>query len=171
VLALLAMNGLVAFAGEHQAANAIAALKQRLAATARALRDGAWTSLPVRELVPGDVIRIRLGDVAPADARLPGREGPCQAADARGSRSPDDNRGMAGPMACGKDQCASVNRPGTRRACPAVPQAAPGTDPAGRPDAAHVQAMSTAITRQHEAEGHPVTAATRARVRATLVPR
>ena len=40
--ALLAMNGLVAFVEEHQAANAIAALKQRLAASAsaRVLRDG-----------------------------------------------------------------------------------------------------------------------------------
>ena len=69
---LLAMNGVVAFAEEHQAANAIAALKQRLAATARVLRDRAWMTLPVRELVPGDVIRVRLGDVAPADARLLG---------------------------------------------------------------------------------------------------
>ena len=69
---LLAMNGLVAFAEEHQAANAIAALRQRLATTARVLRDGAWMPLPVRELVPGDVIRVRLGDVAPADARLLG---------------------------------------------------------------------------------------------------
>ena len=33
-------------------------------------RDGAWTTVPVRELVPGDVIRVRLGDVVPADARL-----------------------------------------------------------------------------------------------------
>ena len=69
---LLVMNVAVAFTEEHQAANAIAALKQRLAATARVLRDGAWASLPVRELVPGDVIRVRLGDVAPADARLLG---------------------------------------------------------------------------------------------------
>ncbi|MCQ4080945.1 plasma-membrane proton-efflux P-type ATPase [Streptomyces sp. RB6PN25] len=67
---LLAMNGVVAFAEEHQAANAIAALKQRLATTARVLRDGGWTTVAVPELVPGDVIRIRLGDVAPADARL-----------------------------------------------------------------------------------------------------
>jgi H+-transporting ATPase len=69
---LLAMNGLVAFAEEHQAANAIAALSQRLAATARVLRGGVWISVPVRELVPGDVIRVRLGDVGPADARLLG---------------------------------------------------------------------------------------------------
>ncbi|MGE5289202.1 MAG: cation-transporting P-type ATPase, partial [Micromonosporaceae bacterium] len=69
---LLVMNGAVAFAEEHQAATAIAALKQRLAATARVLRDRAWATIPVRELVPGDVIRVRLGDVAPADARLLG---------------------------------------------------------------------------------------------------
>ena len=69
---LLVMNVSVAFAEEHQAANAIAALKRRLAVTARVLRDGAWATLPIRELVPGDVIRVRLGDVAPADARLLG---------------------------------------------------------------------------------------------------
>ncbi|MFJ9539232.1 plasma-membrane proton-efflux P-type ATPase [Streptomyces sp. NPDC101225] len=67
---LLAMNGGVAFAEEHQAAGAIAALKQRLATTARVLRDGTWQTVAVRELVPGDVIRLRLGDVIPADARL-----------------------------------------------------------------------------------------------------
>jgi H+-transporting ATPase len=69
---LLVMNGAVAFTEEHQAANAIAALKQRLAVTARVLRDQAWATIPVSELVPGDVIRVRLGDVAPADARLLG---------------------------------------------------------------------------------------------------
>jgi len=67
---LLAMNGLVAFFEEHQAANAIAALKQRLASSARALRDGAWVTVAVRELVPGDVVRVRLGDVVPADLRV-----------------------------------------------------------------------------------------------------
>ncbi|MGE5288879.1 MAG: plasma-membrane proton-efflux P-type ATPase [Micromonosporaceae bacterium] len=69
---LLVMNVAVAFAEEHQAANAIAALKRRLAVSARVLRDGAWTTVPVAELVPGDVIRVRLGDVAAADARLLG---------------------------------------------------------------------------------------------------
>lgn len=70
--ALLAMNGLVAFTEEHQAASAIAALKQQLASTARVLRDGQWQPVAARDLVPGDVIRVRLGDVAPADARLLG---------------------------------------------------------------------------------------------------
>ena len=70
IAVLLVMNGMVAFAEEHQAANAIAALKQRLAASARALRDGAWVTVAVRELVPGDVVRVRLGDVIPADLRV-----------------------------------------------------------------------------------------------------
>jgi len=67
---LLAMNGLVAYFEEHQAANAIAALKQRLASSARVLRDGDWVTVAVRELVPGDVVRVRLGDVVPADLRV-----------------------------------------------------------------------------------------------------
>ena len=67
---LLAMNGLVAFFEEHQAANAIAALKQRLASEARVLRDGVWVTVAARELVPGDVVRVRLGDVVPADLRV-----------------------------------------------------------------------------------------------------
>ena len=67
---LLLMNGLVAFAEEHQAANAIDALKGRLAASARARRDGSWQDVAVRDLVPGDVVRIRLGDVVPADTKI-----------------------------------------------------------------------------------------------------
>jgi len=34
------------------------------------LRDGVWTTIPARELVPGDIIRIRLGDIVPADVKL-----------------------------------------------------------------------------------------------------
>ena len=50
--------------------NAIAALKARLAIKARVKRDGKWTNPAARELVPGDIIRLRLGDIVPADARL-----------------------------------------------------------------------------------------------------
>jgi H+-transporting ATPase len=70
ILALLLMNAGVGFWEESQAGNAVAALKARLALQARVLRDGAWTTLPARELVPGDRIRVRIGDVIPADARL-----------------------------------------------------------------------------------------------------
>src|ERR1039458_1021508 len=69
VLAGLAHAG-VGFWEEHQAGNAIAALKATLAIKARVKRDGKWVNPPARELVPGDVIRVRLGDIVPADARL-----------------------------------------------------------------------------------------------------
>jgi H+-transporting ATPase len=70
ILVLLVANAVVGFWEEHQAGNAIAALKARLAIRAQVKRDGKWTSPAVRELVPGDVIRVRLGDIVPADARL-----------------------------------------------------------------------------------------------------
>jgi H+-transporting ATPase len=70
ILILLLANAVVGFWEEHQAGNAIAALKAKLAIKARVKRDGKWTTLEARELVPGDVIRVRLGDIVPADARL-----------------------------------------------------------------------------------------------------
>ena len=70
ILLLLLANAVVGFWEEHQAGNAIAALKATLAIKARVLRDGKWTTPEARELVPGDVIRVRLGDIVPADARL-----------------------------------------------------------------------------------------------------
>jgi len=70
ILLLLCSNAVVGFWEEHQAGNAIAALKARLANIAKVRRDGKWTNPKVAELVPGDVIRIRLGDIVPADARL-----------------------------------------------------------------------------------------------------
>ena len=70
ILALLLANATVGFWEEYQAGNAIAALKAKLALHARVRRNSQWTSIPARELVPGDVIRIRLGDIVPADARL-----------------------------------------------------------------------------------------------------
>jgi H+-transporting ATPase len=70
ILLLLMANAVVGFWEEHQAGNAIAALKAKLAVNARARRDGKWVTPPARELVPGDVIRVRLGDIVPADARL-----------------------------------------------------------------------------------------------------
>jgi len=67
---LLLSNAVVGFWEERQAGNAIAALKAQLAITAKVIRDGKWGSPAARELVPGDVIRVRLGDIVPADARL-----------------------------------------------------------------------------------------------------
>jgi H+-transporting ATPase len=70
ILLLLVANAVVGFWEERQAGNAIAALKAKLAIKARVKRDGKWTTPEARELVPGDVIRMRLGDIVPADARL-----------------------------------------------------------------------------------------------------
>ena len=70
ILILLVSNAAVGFFEERQAGDAIEALKARLAIKARVKRDGKWITPPARELVPGDVIRLRLGDIVPADARL-----------------------------------------------------------------------------------------------------
>src|SRR5271163_1420880 len=70
ILVLLLANAVVGFWEEHQAGNAIAALKATLAIKARVKRDGKWITPAARELVPGDVIRVRMGDIVPADARL-----------------------------------------------------------------------------------------------------
>ena len=70
ILVLLLANAMVGFWEEHQAGNAIAALKATLAIKARVKRDGKWVTPAARELAPGDVIRVRLGDIVPADARL-----------------------------------------------------------------------------------------------------
>jgi H+-transporting ATPase len=70
ILLLLLANAVVGFWEEHQAGNAIEALKAKLAIKARVKRDGKWVNPEASELVPGDVIRLRLGDIVPADARL-----------------------------------------------------------------------------------------------------
>jgi H+-transporting ATPase len=70
ILVLLCSNAVVGFSEEHSAGNAIAALKAKLATKTRVKRDGKWLTPPARELVPGDVIQLKLGDIVPADARL-----------------------------------------------------------------------------------------------------
>jgi len=70
ILLLLVANAMVGFWEEHQAGKAIDALKAQLAVKCRVRRDGTWVTPPSRELVPGDVIRMRMGDIVPADARL-----------------------------------------------------------------------------------------------------
>jgi len=70
ILLLLLSNAVVGFWEEHQAGNAIAALRKQLAIKARVKRDGKWTDPSAKELVPGDVIRLKRGDIVPADARL-----------------------------------------------------------------------------------------------------
>jgi len=70
IAVLLAANGVIGFWEEYQAGNTIEALKAKLALRARVKRDGSWNTVEARELVPGDLIRVRLGDIIPADATL-----------------------------------------------------------------------------------------------------
>lgn len=70
ILFLLLTNAVIGFWEERQAGNAIAALKAKLATQTQVKRDGQWVMVRSRELVPGDVIRLRLGNIVPADARL-----------------------------------------------------------------------------------------------------
>ncbi|WP_255335849.1 plasma-membrane proton-efflux P-type ATPase [Methanosarcina sp. KYL-1] len=70
ILALLLLNVTVGFWQEHKADNAIELLKQKLALKARVLRDSKWLEVSAGEIVPGDVIRLRLGDIFPADVKL-----------------------------------------------------------------------------------------------------
>jgi H+-transporting ATPase len=70
IFTLLMVNAIVGFWQEHKAGNAIELLKQRLAIKARVLRDGKWQEMPAGELVPGDIARLRLGDIIPADVKL-----------------------------------------------------------------------------------------------------
>ena len=70
ILVLLILNAVVGFREEFQAGNVIAALKQKLAVQAKVKRDGTWSGIPAREIVPGDIVRLRIGDIVPADAKL-----------------------------------------------------------------------------------------------------
>jgi H+-transporting ATPase len=68
--ALLVFNAALSVIQEGRAGAALAALKKRLAPTALARRDGEWVRLPAAEIVPGDVVRLALGALVPADARI-----------------------------------------------------------------------------------------------------
>ena len=70
ILILLLINGCVGFYQEYKADNAIDLLKEKLAYHVHVLRDGKWLELPSRETVPGDIIRIHIGDIIPADIKL-----------------------------------------------------------------------------------------------------
>ena len=70
IVAMLLINAGVGFFEEFKADNAIALLKKSLALTARVRRGGDWRTVPARDLVPGDIIMLRLGNIVPADAKL-----------------------------------------------------------------------------------------------------
>ncbi|RMD79383.1 MAG: metal-transporting ATPase, partial [Gammaproteobacteria bacterium] len=70
IVVMLLVNAGLDFAQEHRALNALKALKERMASQALVLRDGKFRHLPARELVPGDIVKLRIGDIVPADVQL-----------------------------------------------------------------------------------------------------
>ena len=70
VSALLVVNAILSFMQERRAAGVVETLRRRLQIGARVLREAAWQVVPARELVPGDIVRLRPGDIVPADVKL-----------------------------------------------------------------------------------------------------
>ncbi len=70
IAALLFFNGILAFFQEEKADSAVSLLKQRLKVNARVKRGGRWIGVSARELVPGDLVRLRAGDFVPADIKV-----------------------------------------------------------------------------------------------------
>jgi H+-transporting ATPase len=70
IVLLLLINSAIGFYEEHNAGNAVKALMDSLAPKARVRRNGAWREIESSELVPGDMVAFKIGDVVPADCRL-----------------------------------------------------------------------------------------------------
>ncbi len=65
--ALLIFNAILSSLEENRAQSALALLRQRMILQSRVYRDGGWTRIPARALVPGDIVHLRVGDLVPAD--------------------------------------------------------------------------------------------------------
>jgi H+-transporting ATPase len=72
VSALLLVNAVLSYMQERRASGVVETLRQRLQVSARVLRESVWQVIAARELVPGDIIRMRSGDIVPADVKLLG---------------------------------------------------------------------------------------------------
>jgi H+-transporting ATPase len=70
IAVMLLVNAGLDFFQEHRALNALKALKQRMTAEIIVLRGGEFKTIPSRELVPGDVVKLRIGNIVPADVQL-----------------------------------------------------------------------------------------------------
>lgn len=70
IVILLLVNVIIDFRQEASALKALKLLKEKLARSALALRNGRWQEIPARELVPGDIVKLRIGNIVPADAKL-----------------------------------------------------------------------------------------------------
>ncbi len=70
IAGLLIVNAIIGYTQEEKASKAVELLKKSLQINSKVLRDGKWTTIKARYLVPGDIIRIRAGDFVPADVEL-----------------------------------------------------------------------------------------------------
>ncbi len=70
IIIMLLVNAFVDFYQESKALNAIAVLKQKLALKTLVIRDGQWQEIDAVELVPGDIVKLKIGDIVPADVQL-----------------------------------------------------------------------------------------------------
>jgi len=70
ILVMLLINGGVGYWHESKASNAIEALKEKLAPESIVIRNGSKKKLHSRELVPGDIVILKMGRIVPADAKL-----------------------------------------------------------------------------------------------------
>jgi plasma-membrane proton-efflux P-type ATPase len=70
VSALLVINAVLSTMQERRAAGVVEALRRRLQVSARVRRESSWQIIAARELVPGDIVRVRPGDIIPADVKL-----------------------------------------------------------------------------------------------------
>jgi Mg2+-importing ATPase len=70
IAVIVLLSAAINFLQTYRSRRAIDRLREQVGLTATVLRDGVWVELPRREIVPGDVMRVKGGDLVPADARL-----------------------------------------------------------------------------------------------------
>ena len=99
ITVLLVLNSAISFVQQSRSDDALTLLRQRLAVNARVRRDGAWVQVAARELVPGDVVRVRVGDLVPADLTVTGGQVSLDQSSLTGESAPTD--AVAGDTAYG----------------------------------------------------------------------
>ncbi|HTP59957.1 MAG TPA: HAD-IC family P-type ATPase, partial [Spirochaetia bacterium] len=100
ILVLLTVNAIIGHVHSRNSQRAVEMLKSRLAVRAKLLRDGAWSLHQAREIVPGDIVAVRIGDVVPADAKILEGEVSVDQSALTGESLPVD-RGLAGILYSG----------------------------------------------------------------------
>lgn len=70
IAAWLLFSAILGGVQERRARTALDLLRSRLQVSSRVRRDGNWQILPAREIVPGDQVHVRMGDIVPADLTI-----------------------------------------------------------------------------------------------------